>query len=101
MMGTNKLLFETSAVDDAETFIEQYSLDSAVVEVNDNALSAGKIQDIKQFNEIVQLKNEVMDLRRQAEEIIGLNSEVLGSAVNRMSGSAIENRQNAGLVGLQ
>jgi len=101
MMGTNKLLFETSAVDDAETFIEQYSLDSAVVEVNDNALSTGKIQDIKQFNEIVQLKNEVMDLRRQAEEIIGLNSEVLGSAVNRMSGSAIENRQNAGLVGLQ
>ena len=31
MMGTNKMLFESDAVDDAETFIEEYSLDSAIV----------------------------------------------------------------------
>lgn len=101
MMGTNKMLFESDAVDDAELFIEDYSQDSAVVEVKSGALSNNKIQDIKQYNEIANLRNEIADLRKRAEEIIGLNNEVLGSAVNRMSGAAIENRQNAGLVGLQ
>jgi hypothetical protein len=33
MMGTNKFLFESDAVDDAEIFMEEYSQDSAVVEV--------------------------------------------------------------------
>ncbi len=101
MMGTNKMLFESDAVDDAEDFIEQYSQDSAVVEVKSGAIRDGKIQDIKQYNEIANLRNEIADLRRQAEEIVGLNSEILGSAINRLSGAAIENRQNAGLVGLQ
>jgi hypothetical protein len=101
MMGTNKMLFESDAVDDAETFIEDYSQDSAIVEVKGGALTNNKIKDIKQYNEVANLRAEIVDLRRQAEEIIGLNNEVLGSAVNRMSGAAIENRQNAGLVGLQ
>lgn len=101
MMGTNKMLFESDAVDDAEEFIEEYSQDSAVVEVKAGALANNKIKDIKQYNEIANLRAEIVDLRRQAEEIIGLNNEVLGSAVNRMSGAAIENRQNAGLIGLQ
>ncbi|MGK0255916.1 MAG: hypothetical protein ACI81I_000524 [Arcobacteraceae bacterium] len=101
MMGTNKMLFESDAVDDAETFIEEYSQDSAVVEVKAGALRDKKILDIKQYNEIANLRAEIADLRRVADDIIGLNAEVLGSAVNRMSGSAIENRQNAGLIGLQ
>ena len=101
MMGTNKLLFESDAVEDAETFVEEYSLDSATVEVRPGAITNGKIKDIKQYNEIASLKNEIVDLRRQAEEIIGMNNEVMGSAINRLSGAAIENRQNAGLVGLQ
>ncbi|TLS99917.1 portal protein [Aliarcobacter cibarius] len=101
MMGTNKLLFESDAVDDAEDFIEQYTQDSATVEVRAGAIRDNKIKDIKQYNEIASLKNEILDLRRQAEEIVGLNNEILGSAVNRLSGAAIENRQNAGLVGLQ
>ena len=101
MMGTNKLLFESDAVDDAEDFIEKYSQDSATVEVRAGAIKNNKIKDIKQYNEIASLKAEIVDLRRQAEEIVGLNNEILGSAVNRLSGAAIENRQNAGLVGLQ
>jgi hypothetical protein len=101
MMGTNKMLFESDAVDDAETFIEEYSQDSAVVEVKSGAIREGKIKDIKQYNEIASLRNEIADLRHQAEELVGLNNEILGSAVNRLSGAAIENRQNAGLVGLQ
>ena len=101
MMGTNKLLFESDAVDDAEEFVEQYSQDSAVVEVRSGAIRDSKIKDIKQYNEIASLKAEIVDLRRQAEEIVGLNNEILGSAINRLSGAAIENRQNAGLVGLQ
>lgn len=101
MMGTNKLLFESDAVEDAETFVDEYSLDSAAVEVRPGAIVNGKIKDIKQYNEIASLKNEIIDLRRQAEEIIGMNNEVMGSAINRLSGAAIENRQNAGLVGLQ
>lgn len=101
MMGTNKMLFESDAVDDAETFMEEYAQDSAIVEVKAGAITGGKLQDIKQFNEIASLRSEIVDLRRQAEEIVGLNNEILGSAVNRLSGAAIENRQNAGLVGLQ
>ena len=101
MMGTNKFLFESDAVDDAETFMEEYSQDSAVVEVKSGAIKDNKIKDVKQYNEIANLRAEIADLRRVADDIIGLNSEVLGNAVNRMSGSAIENRQNAGLIGLQ
>ncbi|WP_418179741.1 hypothetical protein ACNSOO_04560 [Aliarcobacter lanthieri] len=101
MLGTNKLLFESDAVDDAEDFIEQYSEDNPAIEVRAGAIKDNKIKDIKQYNEIASLKSEIVDLRRQAEEIVGLNNEILGSAVNRLSGAAIENRQNAGLVGLQ
>ena len=71
------------------------------MEVKPNALKENKLQDIKQYNEISNLRLEIADLRRVADDIIGLNAEVLGSAVNRMSGSAIENRQNAGLIGMQ
>jgi hypothetical protein len=101
MMGTNKLLFESDAVDDAEDFIEEYNKDSAAVEVKAGALKEKKILDIKQYNEIVNMRAEIADLRVQAEKIIGLNNEIMGSAVNRLSGAAIESRQNAGLVGVQ
>jgi len=101
MLGSNKLLFESDAVDDAEDFIESYSEDNPAIEVRSGAITQNKIKDIKQYTEISSLKAEIVDLRRQAEEIIGLNNEVLGSAVNRLSGVAIENRQNSGLVGLQ
>ena len=60
MMGTNKLLFESDAVDDAEDFIEQYSQDSATVEVRAGAIKDNKIKDIKQYNEIASLKAEIV-----------------------------------------
>lgn len=101
MLGSSKLLIETGAVDDIDTFSNHYAQDGSISEVRDGALKDGKIKDITQNGPIAQLMNLVQDARSQAEQVIGLNSELLGSAVNRLSGYAIENRQNAGLVGLQ
>lgn len=101
MMGSIKMLFESDAVDDAETFMEEYELDNSIVEVKSGALKDNKIKEIKQNNDITQLMNRVYDKRQIAEEIIGLNNEILGTSVQRLSGYAIEHRQNAGMVGLQ
>lgn len=101
MLGSVKLLFEAGAVDDAQLFAEEYSKDDAVVMLRDGALSENKIKEIKHSAEIQHLMQLIIDARRQAEQIVGLNDEALGAAVNRMSGYAIEQRQNAGMVGLQ
>jgi len=99
MMGTLKVFFEEGVTDDPETFIEEISKDDAAIEIKKGAIN--KLKDVKQHTEIAQMQELIHDTRRQCEEIIGLNSEVLGNAVNRLSGSAIESRQNAGLIGLQ
>lgn len=101
MLGSSKLLIESDAVEDIDSFKDEYALDNSVTEVRGGALREKKIQDISQTNNVSQLMSIVQDARLQAELVIGLNSEVLGSAVNRLSGYAIESRQNAGLVGLQ
>ncbi|MDD5360461.1 MAG: hypothetical protein PHI79_07340 [Sulfurovaceae bacterium] len=99
MLGSSKLIVESDAVDDIDIFTSEYTQDNSVTEVRAGA--TGKIKDISQNAPIAQLMNIVQDARAQAEQVIGLNSELLGSAINRLSGYAIENRQNAGLVGLQ
>lgn len=101
MLGSVKLLYEAGAVDDGDIFAEEYSKDDAVVMLSDGALSENRIKEIKHTAEIQHLQQLIVDARKQAEQIIGLNDEVLGAAVNRMSGYAIEQRQNAGMVGLQ
>lgn len=101
MLGTVKMMFESDATEDAETFMEQMAQDDAIVEVKPGALRDGKIKDIQNNSKAIQMMELIQDARKQSEEIIGLNSELLGSAVNRLSGAAIENRQNAGLIGMQ
>jgi len=101
MLGSVKLLFEAGAVDDAQLFAEEYSKDDAIVMLRDGALSENKIHEVKHSAEIQHLMQLIIDARRQAEQIVGLNDEALGAAVNRLSGYAIEQRQNAGMVGLQ
>lgn len=101
MLGSVKLLYEAGAVDDGELFADEYSKDDAVVMLADGAISEGRIKEIKHSAEINHLMQLIVDARKQAEQIIGLNDEILGAAVNRMSGYAIEQRQNAGMVGLQ
>lgn len=101
MLGSIKMLFESSAVDDAEEFMEQYERDNAIVEVNSGAIVKGQFKEIKHNNDIAQLMSVIQDKRHQAEEIVGLNNEILGTSMQRLSGYAIENRQNAGMVGLQ
>lgn len=101
MLGSSKLLVESDAVEDIDSFKDEYGMDNSITEVRGGALKEKKIQDISQTNNVSQLMSIVQDARLQAELVIGLNSEVLGSAINRLSGYAIESRQNAGLVGLQ
>jgi hypothetical protein len=101
MLGSLKMLFEEDAVDDAEEFIEEFSLDNSIVKVKSGAISGNKIKEIKNSNDIAQLMQIIHDKRSVAEEIIGLNNEILGTSVQRLSGYAIEHRQNAGMVGLQ
>jgi hypothetical protein len=101
MLGSLKMLFEDDAVDDAEEFVEEFSLDNSIVKVKSGAISGNKIKEIKNSNDIAQLMQIIHDKRSVAEEIIGLNNEILGTSVQRLSGYAIEHRQNAGMVGLQ
>lgn len=101
MLGSSKLIIESDAVDDADSFAAHYGADNSVSVVRAGALKDGKLKDISQNAPIAQLMSMVQDARMQAEQVIGLNAELLGSAVQRLSGYAIENRQNAGMVGLQ
>jgi hypothetical protein len=101
MLGSSKLIIEQDAVDDVDEFSDHYNQDNSINQVRSGSLRDGKIKDITLNAPIAQLMNIVQDARMQAEQVIGLNSELLGSAINRLSGYAIENRQNAGLVGLQ
>lgn len=101
MLGSSKLLVESDAVDDVDEWADHYNEDNSVNIVKPGSLKDKKVLDISQNSPLSQLLNIVQDARIQAEKLIGLNSEILGTAVSRMSGYAIENRQNAGLVGLQ
>ncbi|MDD2267449.1 hypothetical protein [Sulfuricurvum sp.] len=101
MLGSTKLLYEEGAVDDPDVFADEYSKDDAVVKMRDGAISDGRIKEIKHNAEIQYLMQQIIDTRKQCQEIIGLNDEALGTASNRLSGFAVEKRQNAGMVGLQ
>ncbi len=101
MLGSSKLIIESDAADDIEAWTDHYNEDNSVNVVKPGSVREKKIQDISQNAPLSQLLSIVQDARLQAEKVIGLNSELLGTAISRMSGYAIENRQNAGLVGLQ
>ncbi|HZF69848.1 hypothetical protein [Sulfuricurvum sp.] len=101
MLGSTKLLFETGAVEDPDLFADEYSKDDAVVRLKDGALSGNKVKEIKHTVEIQHLMQKIVDARRRAKEIVGVNDEAMGAAVNRLSGYAIEQRQNVGMIGLQ
>lgn len=100
LLGSVKILYETDAVDDPDAFAEEYSKDDAVVGVRPGAISGNKIKEIKHGAEIQYLMQQIVDARRRAKEIAGLNDEAMGAAVNRLSGYAIEQRQNVGMIGL-
>ena len=101
LMGSHKLLIEHDAVDDFDEFISSYSKDDSATLVNKGAITGAKIKDITNHASVERLMGLIQDSRRQAEEVIGLNQEALGMAVNRLSGDAIERRQAAGLLGLR
>ena len=101
MIGSSKLLIEADAVEDVDEFQQSYSMDNSVTVVNNGVLSDKRIQDIKLTNDIAQVMNIIQDARRKALQIIGVNPELLGTSTARQSGVALENKQNAGLVGLQ
>ncbi|PAF42759.1 hypothetical protein [Helicobacter sp. 11S02629-2] len=101
MMGSQKILFESSAVEDAEEFAYQVSNDNAVVRVNDGSLREGKISFQNNTPNIQALGVEINTKRELAKQLIGFNDEALGLANHRLSGVAVESRTNAGLVGLQ
>jgi hypothetical protein len=101
LLGTHKLLMQTDAVADIDEFISDYSRDEGIALVEQGAISGGKIKEISNHAELDKLMQLIIDDRKQAEAVVGLNEEALGLAVNRMSAKAIEKRQNAGMLGLQ
>lgn len=96
MLGNVKVLVQTDAVENIEIFKDEYSLDNAIVEVDD----IGGIKDIKQHTEYQQIINIIMDARNQMKEILGFNDEMLAIANNRLSGEAISKRLATGTFGL-
>lgn len=98
MMSSSKTLVNRGAIveEDIELFRDEYSLDDAIVMVED----INGIKDNKMNTQIQQLLNVIIDGRNQINEILGVNKEMLGTANNRMSAVAQETRINTGLVGL-
>jgi len=98
MLANNKTLVQSGALidDDIDAFNDEWSLDNAVVLVND----LNGIKDIKQNVQIQQILNIIIDGRNQISELLNVNKEMLGNANNRMSGVGQEQRIQTGMVGL-
>ncbi|RDU51886.1 hypothetical protein CQA49_08090 [Helicobacter sp. MIT 00-7814] len=101
MMGSMKVFFEESAIINKDEFVSGASLDNAIVQVRDNALKEKKIEFIHHQADIATLSQKTEQKRALAKVLSGLNDEALGTAINRQSGTAIAQRRDAGLMGLQ
>lgn len=101
MLGSQKILYEQSAVDNAENFAKHINLDNAVVGVRDGSLTSGKIQFQNHTNDIQALSAKTQEHRQIARIQAGFNDEALGQVSNRVSGVVVQQRTNAGLMGIQ
>ncbi|PAF51988.1 hypothetical protein [Helicobacter sp. 13S00477-4] len=101
MMGSAKIIYEEGAVRDSNEFVRNISKDNSVTKVNAGALSRGMIRFERHNADIAALSQKSNEKRQLAKTLSGLNDEALGLAVNRVSGTAIEQRTNAGLIGIQ
>lgn len=100
MLGSVKILYEKGAVEDPETFADDYSQDNSVTPVNDGALSGNRVKEIKHTTEIQQLGSIIAGQKKTADDTAGLNDEMLATAVNRMSGEGIRERVKLGMVSI-
>ncbi len=98
MLANNKTLVNRGALidEDIRGFNEEWSLDNAVVMVED----INGIKDVRQNAQIQQILNIIIDGRQQISELLNANKEMLGTANNRMSAVGQEQRIETGLVGL-
>ncbi len=101
MLGSQKILYERSAIYNAEEFSKQVSLDNAVVGVEDGALASNKIIFQNHNNDLMALSQKTEQKRALAKMQIGFNDEALGQNMSRASGVVVQQRTNAGLVGIQ
>lgn len=99
--GSVKAFVEESAIIDLEEFSDKIADDNVVIRVRDNALQQNKIHFIQHNAEVQALTQKVNEKRNLAKILSGLNEEALGMATNRQSGTAIAQRRDAGLMGLQ
>lgn len=100
MMSSMKIFYEEDAVLNPDDFMEQASLDNAVVPVKSGTLQNKKIEFVQHQAQIAALSNKVAEKLNLAKILSGLNDEALGMAINRQSGVAIAQRKDAGLMGL-
>lgn len=101
MLGSQKILYERSAIYNADEFAKQVSLDNAVVGVEDGALASNKIIFQNHSNDLMALSQKSEQKRALAKMQIGFNDEALGQNMSRASGVVVQQRTNAGLVGIQ
>ncbi|WP_121022808.1 portal protein [Helicobacter vulpis] len=101
MMGSFKAMFEEDSVLNIDEFVEQMSLDNAIVKVRPGALKDSKVQFLNNQADIAALSQKAEQKRQLLKVLAGLNDESLGMASNRQSGVAIAQRKESGLMGLQ
>lgn len=99
--GSVKAFVEESAILDLEDFADRLADDNVVIRVRDQALRENKIQFIQHNAQVQALTQKTNEKRNLAKILSGLNEEALGMATNRQSGTAIAQRRDAGLMGLQ
>ena len=101
MIGSQKILYEMSAVDDAQQFANSVSLDNSVTPVRDGALSNNRIRFENHNNDLMTLSTKTQEHRQIAKLQAGFNDEALGQVTSRASGVVVQQRTNAGLMGIQ
>ncbi len=98
LQGSIKLIVEDDMTDNRSAFTSEISKDDAVVFVRKGAVTGGKFKEIRNETKIPALVGRIRELKQAAWEVVGLNEESIGAAVNRLSGYAIDKRIDIGIT---
>ncbi len=100
MLSGAKIMVEDDAVDSIDEFAMQYSVDNGIIKVRAGSLVAGKIREINNARDIAGILKLMEKYERDAQEVLGINDEILGFDTRVLSGEAIERRQRAGILAI-
>lgn len=92
------VMYEESAVDDTQKFEQQYATTKAAIQVNDGALSNGRIQPKATAAMPTGYENIHAISSQSMGQVTGINKEFLGSSENKQVSALMESQRIAQVV---